>query len=40
MKVLKPGLKGKNYKYYLTVQIRFESDRRVVVLPHTLTLQL
>jgi hypothetical protein len=40
MKVLKPGLKGKNYKDYLTVWMRFESDRRAVVLPHTLTLLL
>jgi hypothetical protein len=36
----KPDLKGKNYKDYLTVRIKFETDQRVVVLPHTLTLQL
>jgi hypothetical protein len=40
MKVLKPDLKGKNYKDYLTVRIKFETDLRVVVLPHMLTLQL
>jgi hypothetical protein len=36
----KPDLKGKNNKDYSTVRIRFECDRRVVVLYHTLTLQL
>jgi hypothetical protein len=36
----KPDLKGKNNKDYPMVRIRFESDRRVVVLSHTLTLQL
>jgi hypothetical protein len=40
MKVLKPDLKGKNNEDYPMVQIRFECDRRVVVLSHTLTLQL
>jgi hypothetical protein len=38
MKVLKPGLKGKNYKDYLMVRIKFETDRRAVVLPQLLTL--
>jgi hypothetical protein len=40
MKVLKPDLKGKNNEDYPTVRIRFECDRRVFVLSHTLTLQL
>jgi hypothetical protein len=38
MKVLKPDLKGKNNEDYPTVWIRFECDRRVAVLSHTLTL--
>jgi hypothetical protein len=40
MKVLKPDLKGKNNEDYPTVRIRFECDRRVVVLSHTLTLSV
>jgi hypothetical protein len=36
----KTDLKGKNNKDHSTVRIRFECDRRVVVLSHTLTLQL
>jgi hypothetical protein len=33
----KPNLKGKNNEDYPTVRIRFECDRRVTVLPCTLS---
>jgi hypothetical protein len=36
----KPDLKGKNNEDYPTVRIRFECDRRVTVLSHTLTLSV